>query len=310
MSVKLRSSLLLLLTAFIWGTAFVAQSIGMDYIGPHTFGGVRFIIGAVVLTPLIAWRARHNQDVTPDAIARLGSKKRAERTLLRAGLCCGAALFLASTLQQIGLVSADAGKAGFITALYIVFVPVLGILLGRKITPIMSVSVFIALGGLYLLCVQGGFALSPTDLYLLASALCFSVHIIVIDHFSGSVDPVRLSSLQFLVSGILSGICMFIFEKPDIHAILACAGPILYAAVLSSGVAYTLQIMAQREIAPAAASLLMSFESVFSALAGAVVLGETLTPRETAGCIIMFAAVLLSQLGDTALMYIRRRRAR
>lgn len=309
MSLKLRSSLMLLLAAFIWGTAFVAQSIGMNYIGPHTFGGIRFTIGGIVLLPLIALRTRQGQDATHQISAKLGSRRRARRYLALAGLCCGGALFCASTLQQIGLTGTDAGKAGFITALYIVLVPVAGLFMGRRITRVIALSVGMALVGLYLLCVGGGFSLSATDCYLLACALCFTAHIMIIDRFSGLVDPVRLSSAQFFISGALSLVCMCAFEQPDMRAIVDCAGPILYAGVLSSGVAYTLQIVAQRHTPPATASLLMSFESVFSVLAGAVVLGESLTLREGAGCAIMFAAILISQLGDAALIRLRARRA-
>ncbi len=303
MSLKLRSSLMLLLAAFIWGTAFVAQSIGMDYIGPHTFGGIRFIIGGIVLLPLIAYRTKHGQDVTAKLAAK-SSPKEANRATIIAGLCCGAALFCGATLQQMGLTGTDAGKAGFITALYIVLVPVFGLFLGRKVTPIVGISVALGVVGLYLLCVNNGFSFETTDLYLLACALCFAVHITVIDHFS-YVDPVRLSSTQFFVAGALGLICMFIFEKPEISAILACWGPILYAGVLSSGVAYTLQVVGQVHTPPAAASLLMSFESVFSVLSGAVVLGERLSLKEGIGCVIMFAAILLSQLGDIVIPRIK-----
>ncbi|MGI6183599.1 MAG: DMT family transporter [Candidatus Fimadaptatus sp.] len=309
MSLKLRSSLMLLLAAFIWGTAFVAQSIGMEYIGPHTFGGIRFVIGGIVLLPLIALRTRRGQDVT-QTVAQRTSPGHARRALITAGLCCGAALFCGATLQQVGLTGTDAGKAGFITALYIVLVPVLGLMVGRKVTKVVAISVIIGLTGLYLLCVGDSFSLATTDLYLLAGAVCFSAHILVIDHFSGSVDPVRLSSMQFFVAGILGLVCMAIFETPNWHDILSCAGPILYAGVLSSGVAYTLQVVGQQHTPPATASLLMSFESVFSVLAGAVVLGEVLTPREAIGCVIMFAAILLSQLGDLALAHLRARKAR
>ena len=308
MSLKTRSSLMLLLAAFIWGTAFVAQSIGMDYIGPHTFGGIRFMIGSLVLLPLIVFRTRSGQDATA-AIAARTSPRKARRAFITAALCCGAALFCGATLQQMGLTGTDAGKAGFITALYIVLVPVLGLAFGRKVTPIIALSVVLALVGLFLLCVSGSLTLATTDLYLLACALCFSIHILVIDHFSDAVDPVRLSSAQFFVSGALSLVCMVIFERPSLADIIACTGPILYAGVLSSGVAYTLQVVGQRHTPPATASLLMSFESVFSVLAGAVVLKETLTLREGTGCVIMFASVLLSQLGDIALERIKRRRA-
>ena len=174
MSLKLRSSLMLLLAAFIWGTAFVAQSIGMDYIGPHTFGGIRFIIGGIVLLPLIAYRTKHGQDVTAKLAAK-SSPKEANRATIIAGLCCGAALFCGATLQQMGLTGTDAGKAGFITALYIVLVPVFGLFLGRKVTPIVGISVALGVVGLYLLCVNNGFSFETTDLYLLACALCFAV---------------------------------------------------------------------------------------------------------------------------------------
>lgn len=307
MSLKLKSSLMLLLTSFIWGTAFVAQSIGMDYIGPHTYVGIRYIIGCIVLLPLIAYRAKHGQDQTKRNASET-SPEQARRITLIGGICCGVALFIASLTQQIGLTGTDAGKAGFITALYIVLVPVFGLLLGRKITPIMAFSVALAVVGLYLLCVNNGFSLATTDLYLLACAFLFTMQILLVDHFSPLVDPVRLSCLQFLVAGILGCICMFIFEEPDINAILACSGSILYAGVLSSGVAYTLQIVAQAHLAPTSASLLMSFESVFSAISGAVVLGETMTAREGMGCVIMFCAVLLSQLGDVAITRIKQQK--
>lgn len=307
MSLKLRSSLLLLLASLIWGMAFVVQSIGMDYIGPHTFGGIRFVMGGIVLLPLIALRTKRGQDMTA-AIAERTSPAQARRTLITAGLCCGVALFFGASLQQMGLTGTDAGKAGFITALYIVLVPILGIFIGRKVTKVVAMSAAAGIVGLYLLCVGDSFSLATTDLYLLAGAISFSVHILVIDHFSGAVDPLRMASIQFFVAGILELVCMAIFESPSIDAIIACTWPILYAGVMSSGVAYTLQVVSQQHLPPATASLLMSFESVFSVLSGAVLLGEVLTPRETIGCVIMFAAILLSQLGDAALERMRARR--
>lgn len=309
MSLKYRSGLMLLLAAFIWGTAFVAQSVGMDFVGPHTFGGIRFTLGGIVLLPVIALRTRRGADSTAAHIARLGSPAKAWRATIIAGVCCGIALFCASTMQQMAMITVDSGKAGFVTSLYIVLVPVLGLLIGRKLTPMIAISVLMAAAGLYLLCMSGGFALETTDLLLLGSALFFAIQILAVDHFVTSVDPVRLSCAQFFVDGVLGIICMFLFEQPSLEAIWACLGPILYAGVLSSGVAFTLQVVGQQHTPPAAASLLMSFESVFSVLAGAVMLGETLTTREGMGCVVMFAAILISQLGDVVIEKFRSRRA-
>ena len=287
---KLKNSLLLVLVALIWGVAFVAQSEGAKDVGPYTFNAVRMIIGGLVLLPCIkimdAFRAKE-----PDAPREKGG-----RTLWLGGLCCGVVLFLASTLQQVGILYTTAGKAGFITALYIVLVPVLGLLFGRKTGAALWISVALAVVGMYFLCMTGSLSLGRGEALCMLCALFFAVHITVIDHFSPDVDGVRMSCIQFFVCGGLSAVLMFLFEKPDIHKIVSAWLPILYTGVLSSGVAYTLQILAQKNVNPTVASLLMSLESVFSALAGWAILGQGLSGRELFGCALLFAAIILAQL--------------
>lgn len=293
----LRQSLLLLLTAAIWGVAFVAQSVGMDYIGPFTFNAVRNLIGAVVLIPCIAWLRRFGGRNTPK---KRGQKEAGEKkTLLLGGASCGVLLFIASNLQQFGIQYTTAGKAGFITAMYIVLVPILGIFLQKRVGIKVWIAVVIAVFGLYLLCVtDGGFSLQKGDLLVLACALAFSVHILVIDYFSPKVDGIKMSCIQFFVCAVLSGICMFLFETPDMTLILAAWIPVLYAGVLSCGVAYTLQIVGQREMNPTVASLILSLESVISVIAGWLILDQELAGRELFGCVLMFGAIVLIQLPE------------
>lgn len=288
---------MLLLTAFIWGTAFVAQRKGMEYIGPFTFNGIRSFIGAVVLVPVILFirnGARKKSPDSPDALLSAGSKK----NLLIGGLACGVLLFTASTLQQAGMVYTTSGKAGFITALYIVIVPILGLFVGKRVRPLIIICVIMAVAGLYLLTIKEGFSVNRGDLLILACAFFFSIHILVIDHFSPRTNAVALSGIQLFVTGLVSVPCMAVFETVDWSAVLDCAIPILYAGVMSCGVAYTMQIVAQKYTEPTVASLLLSLESVFAALAGAVILGEVLSGRELAGCIIMFVAIILAQLPE------------
>lgn len=287
---------MLLLAAFIWGSAFVAQSVGMDYVGPLTFNCVRSIIGGVVLIPCIFLLERLK---SPEERARAAAESD-RKTLLAGGVSCGIVLCAATSMQQFGMQYTSVGKAGFITALYIVIVPVLGLFFGKRCGLKIWLGVFIALVGFYLLCMTGGFALERGDLYLLGCSLLFSFHILVIDHFSPLVDGVKMSCIQFLVSGVLSGAAMLLFETPSIAGIVAGAGPILYAGVLSSGVAYTLQIIGQKNYNPTVATLLLSLESVFSVLTGWLVLHQKLSPREIAGCVLIFAAVILAQLPEKA----------
>ena len=303
MSKKLRGNFMLILTALIWGSAFVAQKAGMDQIGPFTFNCVRCIIGAIVLIPAIMFLDKQKSKSEPDAKElTLEEKDAQKKVLIAGGVSCGLILFIASSLQQIGVVYTTAGKAGFITALYIVIGPILGLLLKKKVRPIIWCCVAIAAAGLYLLCMPaGGFDISSInkgDLLILCCAFFFSIHILVIDHFSPKTDGVRMSCIQFAVAGIVSIIPMFVFETPEIASILSCWVPILYAGVLSCGVAYTLQIIAQKDADPTIASLILSLESVFAVLAGMVILRESFSLREIIGCLVMFAAILLAQMPD------------
>ncbi len=291
----IRQSLLLLLTATIWGVAFVSQSVGMDYVGPFTFNAARSLIGAAVLVPCIALLKKiQKKEEGPEEV----HKKEDKRTLLRGGICCGVILAVASSFQQFGLLYTTVGKAGFITAMYIILVPLLGIFAGRKVGLRIGVSVVIAVAGLYLLCMTESLRLEAGDILVLLCAVVFSFHIMVIDHFSPLVDGVKMSCIQFLTCGILCGICMFLFEAPKLSMILAAWKPVLYAGVMSCGVAYTLQIVGQKGMNPTVASLIMSLESVISVLAGFVLLHEVLSRRELFGCVLMFAAIILAQLPE------------
>ena len=275
---KIRNSFFLFLTAFIWGTAFVAQSVGMDYVGPYTFICVRSFIAGIVLLPCIVILQKINPKET---VSRTRSeKKRYRKTLVAGGVLCGLALGVASCLQQIGIQYTTVGKAGFITAFYIIIVPVLGLFFGKRCRLNIWIGVILALFGLYFLCMTEGFSIGYGDAMVFFCALVFSIHILVIDYFTELVDGVKMSCIQFFVSGIVSGIGMILFEKPDPSSILAAWLPILYAGVLSSGVGYTLQIVGQKGINPTVASLILSLESVISVLAGMLVLGEKLNQRE------------------------------
>lgn len=284
---------MLLMTAIIWGVAFVAQSVGMEYIGPFTFNFVRNIIGGFVLIPCIWFLNKWKEK---EGIEENTEQKQDKKTLLIGGICCGTALCLASNLQQIGIQYTTVGKAGFITALYIVIVPVMGIFLKKKCGIQIWISVLIALAGFYLLSVKDGFKLEAADTYLLCSAVLFSVHILIIDYFSPKVDGVKMSCIQFFVCGILSGVMMLLTETPSMQNIFAAWMPILYAGVLSCGVAYTLQIVGQKDFNPTIASLILSLESVFSALAGWVILNQALSERELLGCVLIFCAIIMAQI--------------
>ena len=290
---RVKNGVMLFLTAFIWGTAFVAQSVGMDYLEPFTFNGVRSLIGGIALLPCIWLLHKLNGE---------SKKEESGKVLLIGGLACGVLLFAASSLQQIGLKYTTAGKAGFITAFYIVIVPVLGIFLHKKIGWKIWLAVVLALAGLYFLCITESFSIGKGDVLIFLCALIFAVHILVIDYFSPKVDGVKMSCIQFLVCGILSRPFMFTIETPKAAAMTAAWMPLLYAGVLSCGVAYTLQILGQKNVNPAVASLILSLESCFSVLAGWIVLGERLSLRESAGCVLMFAAIILAQLPDKKTM--------
>ena len=279
---SVKNSLLLLLTATIWGVAFVAQSVGMDYIEPFTFNCIRSILGGVTLLPVI--------------FLGKGKSEPPSRTLLAGGICCGILLFAASNFQQFGIQYTTVGKAGFITACYIILVPIMGLFLKKKCTPLIWLSVLFALAGLYLLCITEEFSLGKGDVLVLICSFLFALHILVIDYFSPKTDGVKMSAIQFFVCGILSGICMLFTETPSFSNIRSAAVPLLYAGIFSCGVAYTLQIVGQKNMNPTVASLILSLESSISVLAGWILLGQSLGLREAAGCILMFAAILLAQL--------------
>ena len=316
-----KSPALLFLTAVVWGVAFVAQSVGMDYVGPFTFNCIRCLIGAVVLVPCIwlldRWKQRPDgascgreaagaQDSASCSRRSAGAQGGASdgsHALLAGGICCGLALFVASNLQQIGIQYTTVGKAGFITALYIVMVPVFGIFLKKRAGIRVWVSVALAVAGLYLLCITDRLALGKGDILVLLCAVVFAVHILVVDHFSAKTDGVRMSCIQFLVCGLLSGVCMLITEHLEMRLILQAWQPILYAGVFSCGVGYTLQIVGQKGTDPTVASLILSLESVVSVLAGWLLLGQRLSVRELGGCALMFAAILLAQMPERLQSY-------
>lgn len=291
---QLRQVVFPILAAFIWGTAFVAQDLCADSIGAFAFNATRYFIAvlALLVVILISDKLKKNK---PTLTAQ--EKKAANKQLWLGGLCCGAALAIASNFQQAGLVAGtDAGKAGFITALYVVLVPVFGLFFKRKVSFPTWIAVVLSVVALYLLCIKGDFSLAPGDLLVLVCAVCFAVHILVIDHFTAYCDGVKLSCLQFLFAGIISTICMFIFEDVDFAAILSCALPLLYVGIFSCGVGYTLQILAQKDSNPTVVTILLSLESVFAVIAGAIILKQQMTVREYIGCAIMFVAVILAQI--------------
>ena len=295
---QIRNSLLLLLTATIWGTAFVAQSVGMEYVEAFTFTFARSIVGGIVLIPCI-WFLRWLKGREKKTSCDVTCAKRPHITKIEwiGGICCGLALCAASNFQQIGIAYTTVGKAGFITALYVVIVPIMGLFFKKRVSFVVWICVVLSVIGLYLLCMtEGSLTLAYGDLLVLICAVLFSVHIMVIDHFSPQGDGVVMSCIQFFVCGIVSGIIMLFVETPSLENIMAAAMPILYAGVLSSGVAYTLQIVGQKDMNPTVASLILCLESVVSALAGWLILHEALTTRELLGCVLMFAAIVLAQV--------------
>ena len=283
---QVRNSLLMLLTAIIWGSAFVAQSVGMEYVGPFTFTFTRSIIGGIVLIPIIVLLRKTRS-----------ARMRITKYEWIGGICCGVALCAASNFQQIGILHTTVGKAGFITALYVVIVPMLGLFLKKRVPVLIWFCVALSVVGLYLLCMpKGTFSLTQGDVLVLICALLFSFHILIIDYFSPKGDGVVISCIQFFVCGLLSGIIMLVVENPSFANIMDAKWSILYAGALSSGVAYTLQVVAQKNVNPTVASLILCLESVVAVLAGWMILGDAMTTREITGCIFMFVAIILAQL--------------
>lgn len=288
---QIKGTAQLLIATLIWGSAFVAQSVGMDHIGPMTFQAARSLLAVLALVPTILLMDSDKGQYLP---------RWADRQLWKTGILCGLALFVAQGLQQVGLQYTEPGKAGFITAMYIVLVPVLGLFLGRKCGWRVWVSVALAVVGLYLLSCVGVTRINIGDLLILGCAAAFAVQIILIDVLAQQLDGLRLNCIQFFVTAVLSGLMAVFTESPTLSGILGCAVPLLYTGVLSSGLAFSLQILGQQHLPPEPASLIMSLESVFAVLSGWLLLNQTLTVYEGLGCCLVFAGVILSQTKSAA----------
>lgn len=304
-----RNSLLLFLTACIWGMSFVSQSKGMENVGPLTFNGIRSLLGAMVVFPVVCYRLQIRKrnglaaETATEETAETSQSRLPIKLTLAGGILCGIAYTVASTLQQYGVAYTTVGKAGFITTLYIIFVPILGIFMKKKVPKIVWFAAAMAAVGMYLLCMTERFALTAGDTLVFLCAIVFAAHILVIDYFSPRTEGVILSCMQLFICGVICTIGAFLFENPTWEQVQAGALPILYSGILSCGVAYTLQIIGQKGINPTIAALIMSLESVVAALAGyfAYRIGflkadQTLTLRQVIGCVIVFAAVILVQL--------------
>ena len=284
-----------IITAMIWGSSFVAQSTSTEHIGAFTFNAARSFVGflALLVVVQIFRMVRKEPEIqqTPE------EKKAGRKGLVLGGICCGIALALACNLQQLGMVAgASAGKTSFITTLYVVLVPICGLFLKKRVSPTVWISVLLAVAGLYCLCIKDSFSIAPSDLLVMLCAFGYTLHILVIDYFTQKVDGVKMSCIQFLSCSVLSAILMLIFEHPTWADITPCIGSILYVGVFSSGVAYTLQILAQKDSNPTIVALLLSLESVFGAVSGAIFLHETMTGKELVGCVLMLIAVVLAQI--------------
>lgn len=287
---NLKGELLLLLTAIIWGTSFVSQKLGMNYVEPFTFGASRFLLGALVLIPVILIFNKKNNANSENKIIY----KR--KDLIAGGILCGTALFLGASFQQIGIVYTTAGKAGFITALYIVLVPLFGIFMKKRISKLVWVGVSLATIGLYFLCIKEGFNIQLGDAIIMAGTIFWALQILIVDAYNDKTEGLKLSCVQFITAGMLSAIAAIIFESPSLETIIDCAGPILYTAVMVVGVAYTLQIIGQKTTDPNVAAIILSLESLFAVISGALFLKETMSIKEIAGCVLMFAAVIITQI--------------
>jgi drug/metabolite transporter (DMT)-like permease len=284
MEFVMQANLLLLLTAAIWGFGFVAQRLGMSFLEPFAFNGVRFLLGSLSLLPLIWWFGRNQ------------ARSESRHSLTKAGLIAGSLLFVGAGLQQVGLLYTTAAKAGFITGLYLILVPILGLFLRHSTGMTTWIGAVLAVFGLYLLSINDDFSMSYGDLLQFIGTLFWATHILVIDHFSSRIDPLKLSSAQFLVCGLLSLMASLLFETPTSAAILAGWRPVLYSGLVSVGVAYTLQVVGQKTAKPAHAAIILSLESVFAAIGGVWLLDETLSARAWFGCALMLAGMLLSQI--------------
>lgn len=308
---KLRNTFFLFLTAMIWGAAFVAQSVSMDYIGPFTFICLRSVIGGLFLIPVIIVLdgiRKKSQNESADVVnsenilhieteekQRLSWKN---KQLIEGGIVCGIFLFFANCFQQTGIQYTTVGKAGFITTFYIIIVPLIGLFFKKYCGILTWIGVVVALAGLYFLCITQKLTIQRGDALILCCSVLYADQILAIDHYNPFVDGVKMSCIQFLTGGILGAVFMLLFENPSIAMILSAAGPILYTGIMSTGVGYTLQIVGQKGLNPTVAALILSLESVFSALSGYLFLHQVLTTRELIGCALMFIAIVLAQLPD------------
>lgn len=313
---KLRNTFFLFLTAMIWGAAFVAQSVSMDYIVPFTFICLRSVIGGLFLIPVIivldgirkksqnesanvvsSENTLHNikMDIEKEEKQRLSWKN---KQLIEGGIVCGILLFFANCFQQTGIQYTTVGKAGFITTFYIIIVPLIGLFFKKYCGILTWIGVVIALAGLYFLCITQKLTIQRGDALILCCSVLYAGQILAIDHYNPFVDGVKMSCIQFLTGGVLGAVFMFLFESPNMAMILNAAGPILYTGIMSTGVGYTLQIVGQKGLNPTVAALILSLESVFSALSGYLFLHQVLTTRESIGCVLMFIAIVLAQLPD------------
>lgn len=294
---SLIGSLFLALAAIIWGSSFVAQTAGAEYVGPFTFIAIRSFLGSAVLLPVIFVSDAVKKKTRPQEYRKM--TKSDYKYLLIGGVACGAVLCVASCLQQLGIDGGTApGMAAFITALYILLVPIFSVFIGKKIRPIIWLCVGVSIIALYMLCVKEGGRVQGSDLYVLACAVCYAVHILVIDKVSPNLDGIRLSSLQFFVAGLITLIPMFLTEETSLEALKAAAPSIAYSGIMSSGVAFTLQILGQQKTEPTIATMIMSLESVFGVITAMIILSQVPTGRETLGCILMFAAIIVAQLPE------------
>ena len=299
---RLQGPLFLFLASFVWGTSFVAQDLASDAVGPFSFNGCRMLLGGLALLLVVYVKNKGKLFATVPT-------RQDRKNLLVGGVLCGLVVFFAAYFQQLGIaLGTSAGKSGFITAMYVIFVPLVGIFLKKRLSGLVWGCVLCATVGMYFLCMAdfsaglsgalSGLSMEIGDLATLCCALCFTLHILVIDRFAPTTDGVFLSCVQFLFAGALGCVCMLLFERPSTEALLEAGGAILYAAVFSCGIGYTFQILGQRSTAPAVASILMCLESVFAVLSDVVILQTRMRPEEILGCALMFCAIVASNLAD------------
>jgi len=291
---KYKGNFILLIAAMIWGVGFVFQKVGMDYIGPFTFGALRFLLGAISLVPVMLVFDKHSKGKKETQLVE--QPKRKKNGMLMGGFLCGLALFVGASFQQIGIVGTTAGKTGFITALYIVIVPLFGILMKKKTTFPTWLGICIAVMGLYFLTIKQGFSIQPYDGIVLIGTVFWALQIVLIDIYVDKGDFLKLSFYQFATAGLLSSVAAVLVEKPDLNNILACSTAILFMGIVDTGVAFTLQTIGQKYTSPAIAGIILSLESVFAVISGAIFLDESMSTRELTGCLLVFAAVLITQI--------------